>query len=447
MKIAPASFLLIALAQAGCKTHPPPDASATPTSPGASSSAAAKAETAQELTRKLGMASPGGSKLVDKRIEQIERNLALLPEKIDLWILLGRSWIQKARESADPGFYLNAGACADSVLDIDPGNALGLGLKAQTALNDHRFEDAIDLATKALVTDPTDLVALSVKSDALLEMGRFEEATDATQKMMDLKPNLASFTRTSYLRWLKGDQEGAKAAAKQALGSGTSTREPEPHAWAMVQAAMLFWHVGDYDGADAGFDKALGEVSDYPPALVGKGRVALAKGQGAKAAEYLDKAYKESPLVETAWLLGDARAMAGDAAGAKAAHDLVLSRGKRSDPRTLALFLATKNRDPDEAVQLARHERKTRGDLYTEDALGWALLRAGKLDEAREHLTVANRLGTRDATLLFHLGALKLAAGDAAGGQKLLKQALALNPKFDVSGAEEAAKLLAGSKH
>jgi tetratricopeptide (TPR) repeat protein len=264
--------------------------------------------------------------------------------------------------------------------------------------------------------------------------------------MMDLKPNLAAFTRTSYLRWLKGDQEGAKAAAKQALGSGTSTREPEPHAWAMVQAAVLFWHVGDHDGADAGFDQALQELPGYPPALVGKARVALAKGQGARAAGLLDQAYKQSPLVETAWLLGDARTMAGDEAGARAAYELVTSRGKRSDPRTLALFLATKNRDPDEAVRLARHERETRGDLYTEDALGWALLRAGKLDEARDHLEKANRLGTRDATLIFHLGALRLAAGDKAAGQKLLRQALALNPKFDVSGAEEAARLLAGTR-
>jgi hypothetical protein len=42
---------------------------------------------------------------------------------------------------------------------------------------------------------------------------------------------------------------------------------------------------------------------------------------------------------------------------------------------------------------------------------------------------------------MYHHGAIKIATGDAAGGKKLIKDALALNPKFDVTAAPEAEAL------
>ena len=86
---------------------------------------------------------------------------------------------------------------------------------------------------------------------------------------------------------------------------------------------------------------------------------------------------------------------------------------------------------------------KTRGDIYTRDTLAWALHSAGRSAEARPLAESAIALGTHDARLLYHAGAIKLAAGDAEGGRALLRKALALNPKFDIGGAGEAAHLLA----
>jgi tetratricopeptide (TPR) repeat protein len=359
-------------------------------------------------------------------------------------VQLGRLWIQLARERSDPGFYLNAGACADEALLIDARHGLALGLKAQVALNDHQFRDALDLAERALAVLPEDLGALGARSDALLELGRFEDAAAAAQKMMDLKPNLAAYTRASYFRWLQGDLPGAKAAAWKAASSGRSPKDPEPHAWALSQAAYLFWHEGDYEGALAGFEKSLESLADNAPALAGKGRALLALGKAKEAAAALEASFKKSPLVETAWHLGDALAAAGDEEGARKAHEHAVTQGRLHDPRTLALFLATKNRDPEEAVRLAQKEAERRGDIYTEDALGWALLRAGRVEEARPHLERATRLGTRDASLFFHRGVLELALKRRAAGEKWLRNALKMNPHFDRSGAEEAARLLKG---
>lgn len=440
---------VIAALLGACKDNPP-----APQAAGSSAQAAALSGSSSALAsgapgergsvgsaRLLALAKPGGSSPVDKEIEQLEQRIEQAPAKADLWILLGRAWVRKARESADPGFYLNASACADVVLDMQPGDKLALNLRALVLINDHKFADARDLAEQLLGKDPDDVMALGTLSDALLEMGRFQEATVAAQKMMDLKPNLPSYSRASYLRWLQGHTEGAKAAIRQAIDARDS-KDPEPGAWTLVQAAVIFWHMGDYSGADKGFDMALQSVRDYPPALVGKGRVALAQGNAARAVELLEGAYKRSPLVETAWLLGDAKQAAGDGAGAADAYALVVKHGRLSDGRTLALFYATKDRDHDEALKLAKAERAIRDDIYTQDTLAWALYRAGKIGEARAAIDTATSLGTKDARLLYHAGAIRIAGGDRAEGEKLVREALRLNPKFDLTGAVEAQKLL-----
>ena len=57
-------------------------------------------------------------------------------------------------------------------------------------------------------------------------------------------------------------------------------------------------------------------------------------------------------------------------------------------------------------------------------------------------ITRARRLGTPDARIMFHEGAIRLAAGEREQGAGLIKAALAKNPAFDVSGVREAKALL-----
>jgi tetratricopeptide (TPR) repeat protein len=119
-----------------------------------------------------------------------------------------------------------------------------------------------------------------------------------------------------------------------------------------------------------------------------------------------------------------------------------VQRGRAFDRRTLALFHATRRERPDEAVRLADEERAVRDDIYTEDVRAWALYRAGRLAEAEAAAERATRLGTADARLLFHAGAIKLARGEGRAGLELLRRALRMNPGFDRTGAAEARRLL-----
>lgn len=430
--------LLGASLSAGCRMAGTSDVS--PAKPAAPDHRAADSLTSDE-SRAVCLADPAGDTRLDQEIRSQQGRARELPSKADEWVQSGRHWVRKARLSADPGFYVNVEGCAAMALEVAPGFAQALALRSLVLMNDHKFEQARQVAETILARDGEDVVALGALSDALLELGRYDEAAAAAQRQMSARPGMAAHARGSYHRWLRGDTRHAKLLIKDAL-IDRDGRDPEPAAWTFVEAATIYWHQADYDGADAVYAEALKWVPDYPPALLGRARVAIAQRNAGQALEYLDKAIRIRPIPEALWLLGDARRMLGDEAGAKEAYDRVVELGRRGDSLTLALFYATRNRDIDDALRLIEAERAVRGGIYVDDTYAWVLYRAGRISEAREAAERALRLGTKDARLLYHAGAIRMAAGDVSGGRRLVQQALALNPEFDPTGAAEARALL-----
>ncbi len=411
-------LLLIVLA---CNKKPPP----------------APADEAQPIC----LTPVSGDGPVDVEIRRHQEMARKLPGKLESWIGLGHLWLRKARATSDPTYYLQVDRCTEAALKVAPANTGALVLRATVQMNDHRFREARATTEDIVKRQPANVLALGILSDALLELGDVEAATAAAQRMMDQKPGPTALVRAAYLRWLHGDVQGAKDLNREALATGRDTRDPGATAWAFTQAAMVFFHQADYDGADLVFAEADKWIPGYPAALVGRARCALAKGRPAAAVPLLERAVAQDPLVETHWLLGDARAAQGDEKGASAAYDLVLKQGQRTDRLALATFLSTQQRDPARALELIEAERRDRGGVYVEDTYAWALFRAGRLAEARQASDRAMRLGTRDARLLYHAGAIRLATGDE-DGTRLIEEALKLNPGFDRTGAAEAKKLL-----
>jgi len=89
-------------------------------------------------------------------------------------------------------------------------------------------------------------------------------------------------------------------------------------------------------------------------------------------------------------------------------------------------------------VALARRARAARPSIYGDDALGWALARAGRCDEALSWSRRSLRLGTNDPLLFFHRGYAEGCAGDDAARRTWYGRALALNPEFSVRWAPVA---------
>jgi tetratricopeptide (TPR) repeat protein len=381
---------------------------------------------------------------LDSQLTALQDKARRFPSKLENWVLLGQLWVRRAREAAEPGYYRNADACADMALRLQAGSPLALNLRALVLMSDHRFADAQTVAEQILRRNDFDPMAWGTLSDALMEGGQIAAAEEAAQHMMALKPNLPSYSRASYLHFLRGRSREAKEAMRLAIdAASTRSGDTEPRAWAIVQAAYLFWHGGDYEGADAGFELALKTLPQYPPALVGRAQVALSQGRAADAVLLLARAYELSPLAETLLLLGDARRVAGAAGGAEATYAQLEKIGRRSDPRTLAYYFAKRGQKLDVAKELIDEERRGRADPYTLDVQAWVLFRLGQTAEARRIIDGPGvlGLGLRDARVLYHAAAIHAATGDQDGARRLAAEAVQLNPHFDVDDAVAALAL------
>src|SRR5439155_26071653 len=110
------------------------------------------------------------------------------------------------------------------------------------ALARHQFRDALGYGRRAVRLAPGMESALGVVVDASNELGRYDDALDATQQMVDTKPNLASLSRVSYARELRGDLTGATQAMVQAAVAGAGTAENE--AYVNTQLAILLVTTG-----------------------------------------------------------------------------------------------------------------------------------------------------------------------------------------------------------
>jgi tetratricopeptide (TPR) repeat protein len=188
----------------------------------------------------------------------------------------------------------------------------------------------------------------------------------------------------------------------------------------------------------------------YPSARVELAQVDAADGDLRGALRAAGLAAEATPTAPAVALFGDLLERAGrpDAARRQRATVAVIDRllsanGVRADLET-AVYQADNAIRPEETVSLARHARAARPSIYGDDALGWALARAGRCREAIPWLDRSLRLGTRDALLYFHRGYAERCAGDAAGGRAWLTRALDLNAAFSVRWAPVARALLSG---
>jgi tetratricopeptide (TPR) repeat protein len=402
----------------------------------------AVAAAATPETRLLCLAAGAGGNDLAARLATLQRRAERLPQQAERWVDVGRAWVRQARLSADAGHYLHADACASEALAVQPEFTPALELRALVLLNAHRFDEARTVAEAILARDPDNVAALGSLSDALLELGRYHDAAVAAQRQMRVRPGMAALARASYLRWLHGDREAAKVLIRDALVD-RDTRDPEPAAWAFSEAAAIFWHEADLGGADALYAQALAWVPEFPAALLGRGRVALARDDLAAALDFALRAQRAQPGVDAAMLLAAVHERRGDAERAAQARAEARELGRRGDALGLARLLA--DSEPAAALAVLERERRTRGGIYLDDAYAWALHHSGRRAEALLASARALELGTPDARLLYHAGAIRLAAGDAAKGRALLERALALNPAFDPREARAARELLAGA--
>ena len=386
------------------------------------------------------------SNKTDRLIANDQETLRTQPDNANVAAQLGLAYLQKVRETGDPSYYPKAEQVFASALAHDPQQLDALVGKGTLLLAQHRFQDALQVGEQAKNVAPRIPRIYGVIADAQTELGQYDAAVATIQTMVDMRPDLSSYSRVSYARELHGDMNGAIEAMSMALRAGGPTSEATE--WTRYQLATLYFNIGDLTSAERLYEEALVRIENYVPALAGMARIRAAQGKMDQAIDLYQQAIARMPLPEYVIALGELHEARGDGAAAeqqyalvRAMQQLFKSAGQNTDME-LALFEADHSSDPAAALALAQTAYAQRPSTKAADTLAWALFKANKLDEAQQHMTEALRLGSKDPLLLYHGATIAASRNDRAQAKSLLTTLLTTTPHFSPLLAPKAQQLL-----
>jgi tetratricopeptide (TPR) repeat protein len=386
---------------------------------------------------------------LDTDIRAAEKVAATNPPLTKPYINLAELYLQKVRETVDSSYYAKVDTLMDAAAKIDPKDADVPAVRASVAMGRHLFKIGKQYTSQALALNAHTAAYFGLDGDADIELGKYQDAVDSFQKMVDIRPDFASWSRIAYIRELYGDIPGAQVALTQAISAGSSY--PENVAWAYVEQGKLFMR-SDVDAANTSFMMALKVLPTYTQAMEGLGKVAFAKGDMQGAEKEFTSAYSALALAQYAIDLGDLYGQEGNKAKAsqqyalaQAAFDVSIKGGVDTDLEE-SLFLADHDLDAAKAVAMATRAHMDRPSEYGADYLSWALYKNGDTKNALLYTQEAFKLGKFDPLILFHQGMIAFANGDSVHAKEYLSKAYELNPNFSIQYVEVLKSSLAQLK-
>ncbi len=389
-------------------------ANVAPPLPAEISEKEARAPARSSLAWQIALVPHVGPEKLDEQIAKTQQAVSAAADPQAHLERLGWLFVDKARITHDSGFYKLAENCALALQEWNKNSAEALLLLGHVAQSLHRFKEAEAIA-RQLVARREFAFDHGLLGDALADQGKLSEAIAAYQRMVNLQPSLQSYSRVAHGRWLKGDLAGAIEAAELAARAG-SQGSPESLAWIFTRLATFHAQAGAIQKAEAACLAANRFVPDYAPALLLQGRRVLGAGQSEEAVVLLRRAVAKNPLPEYQWALADALRAANRIPEAVVVEGELGRRGAASDPRTFALYLATRGEQTDMALRLATRELGDRADVFTHDAVAWAQFGASRYSEAWQSIERALAEGTKDTRIFLHAAviAVRLDRADAA---------------------------------
>jgi tetratricopeptide (TPR) repeat protein len=328
------------------------------------------------------------------------------PETLQYQVLLAGAYVQKMRETTDFGYVDRAEKLLRHVLESDSANYEALRLETEIQLERHNFATVVDLSRRLIGTAPLDAWNWGTLGDAYIELGDYGQAADAYQKMVNLRPDLASYNRAAHFRYLNNDVKGAIASMQLAINAGSNS--PENVAWCWVELGAYYAKTGQNQEAERAYTSAIRTFSNYHPAYAALGKLQAAKGESEKAIGNLLRAQSITPLPDYAAALYDLYLATGKKDEASQQKHLIevidqlgRANGEKAN-RNLALIYADHDWNLPRSLELATAELAYRQDVYTYDALAWALYKNGRYAEAAQAMDQALKLNTPEPGFKRH---------------------------------------------
>jgi tetratricopeptide (TPR) repeat protein len=348
----------------------------------------------------------------ERKIALAKQRIARDPKHPQGYNDLALALTQRARETADPLFYLQAEEAVQKSLGVAPDNFEALKVRAWALLGQHKFAAALELATALNKKVPDDLMVYGMLTDANIELGKYDDAEKSAQWMLDLRPgNIPALTRAAYLRELFGDIEGAIELMRSAVNR-MPFQETEDRAWVLTQIGHLELVRGQHAAAEQALNDALGLFPNYHYALGTLADVRTAQKRYREAADLQQQRYAVAPHPENLFELAEAQARAGMTKDAAANYTL-FETGARAEMtgddnanRELIAYYAGAGKKPAEALKLAQQEIARRGDVYTREAYAWALFKNGRAAEAKREIATVLAVGVQHPRVLERAAAI-----------------------------------------
>jgi len=352
-------------------------------------------------------APPTSIEGLQQRITEMEKRLREQPGDAAASVLLADALLRQQRATVDGRAANRAASILEDVLKREPGQYDALRLLGAVRLSRHQFRDALDIGRRARDARPDDAWNYGVIGDALLELGEYDDAYDAFDRMAALRPNADAYARISYARELRGDIAGALTVMQMAANA-TPAHDVEAKAWYVAHVGELYLQLVKPDDAEREFRHATFYFPDYPHAMIGLAKLKVARGDRSGAREDFLAQFKRTPTLDLAARIGDLFRAEGDAGQAERYYQLAEELAGPAIAQTepaFAMFLAERDRKLPEALHIAESVSAIRHDIFTDDALGWALYKAGRIPEACAAAKRALRTGSGDPRIHEHAAA------------------------------------------
>ena len=367
------------------------------------------------------------------------------PLKPEVWVALGDALAQRMRESNDSTYYDFAESVYQQAIRLKPDCVDAMNGMAWVEGGRHHFDQSMAWATKVLAIAPDSADAHGILGDADLELGNYDSATEHYQKMMDLRPDLSSWSRGAHLLWITGNKVEANNLMEKAIRAGGAFAENT--AWCRANLATMLVHDGAFAAAAKVLEPSLREHSRNPHIMLVAARLATATREIDVAQQYFRILLEKGPNHDALVGLGDLQADKGNFEEAEKfyrqvddLHAAHLATGFH-DHVQMARFLADHDRNLVEALRLAEQHKLTRNVLEA-DILAWVYYKNGDQPRAIEAIKRALSQHTPDAEIHYHAGMIAARAGDRDSAERHLEAAIAMNPQFNILQVAIARKTL-----
>jgi tetratricopeptide (TPR) repeat protein len=371
------------------------------------------------------------------------RKIKADPSDTKSMMALSTIFINEARITGNYAYYdMAAMKYLNDVLKTDPNNFEGLTLKSLVYLSQHHFADGLAIAQKAKSINPYSSLVYGMLVDGNVEMGYYDSAVTSAQSMVNIRPDLKSYSRISYLREIFGDYPGAITAMQKAINAGAPGDEGTE--WTKVQIGKLYENTGDLQNANMYYTMTLDERPGYAYGLAGLARIAIAEKDYNKAITYYTQADSSVNDFAIKEALADVYQLSGQKQKSDDLMKIVIDdmnkqaqSGQNNEnighyvDKELA-YAYLKINDYDKALDHALLEYDRRPEnIDVNEAVAWVYYCKGDYDKAVPYIKTALKTNCKNPTLLCHAGLILAKAGEKPLAKTDFQNALKLNPNID----------------